>query len=274
MSQQQPSGPPPGYNQGQGQQQQQPMRMGSPVSNRMMYMSGSPNHNQGNFMGPGGPGGRLPQQQQGGMMGPVNMAGPQGTGGMGGQGMMTGHQGGPGGMQPQRKPTPQPLYVQQSQSNQQSFNQGQPSPMASNSPSGNSPAPPNPNIMSQDGPKPSPQPVMGSRPNTQGPQQPQQQSQPSGTAVAAGGQPQQAGAQGPKSDLNTAYVCRIGQETVQEIVGRTQEVFSYLKALQPPVGNAMQDRAIIEKQQRLQEVLKGITHLFKRLNFCWTKAQV
>ncbi len=49
-------------------------------------------------------------------------------------------------------------------------------------------------------------------------------------------QPQQPQQQQGK-DINTATVCRIGQETVQEIVGRIQEVFSYLKNLQPPVGN-------------------------------------
>lgn len=77
----------------------------------------------------------------------------------------------------------------------------------------------------------------------------------------------------PPNPINTATVCKIGQETVQEIVGRTQEVFSYLKSLQPPVGNADKDKINLEKQQRLQEVLRGITHLFKRLTFCWNKAQ-
>ena len=74
-------------------------------------------------------------------------------------------------------------------------------------------------------------------------------------------------------EINTATVCKIGQETVQEIVGRIQEVFNYLKTLQPPVGNPNTDRATLEKQQRLNEVLKGITQLFKRLHVCWDKAQ-
>merc|ERR1719273_3083610 len=88
---------------------------------------------------------------------------------------------------------------------------------------------------------------------------------------ATTGQQQQPVA--PPNPINTATVCKIGQETVQEIVGRTQEVFSYLKSLQPPVGNADKDKINLEKQQRLQEVLRGITHLFKRLTFCWNKAQ-
>ena len=35
----------------------------------------------------------------------------------------------------------------------------------------------------------------------------------------------------------------------------------------------LSDRSTLEKQQRLQEVLKGITQLFKRLHVCWDKAQ-
>ena len=54
---------------------------------------------------------------------------------------------------------------------------------------------------------------------------------------------------------------------------RIQEVFSYLKSLQLPVGSPAQDRATLEKQQRLQEVLKGITQLFKRLTLCYERAQ-
>ena len=84
---------------------------------------------------------------------------------------------------------------------------------------------------------------------------------------------QQPTQQQQSREINTATVCKIGQETVQEIVGRIQEVFNYLRTLQPPVGNPTTDRATLEKQQRLNEVLKGITQLFKRLHVCWDKAQ-
>ena len=40
----------------------------------------------------------------------------------------------------------------------------------------------------------------------------------------------------PGKDINTASLCRFGQETVQEIVSRTQELFQSLKLLQPPNG--------------------------------------
>ena len=53
----------------------------------------------------------------------------------------------------------------------------------------------------------------------------QQQQQP-----ATPNTPQQPPQQ--QKEINTAMVCRIGQETVQEIISRTHEVFSYLRVLQ------------------------------------------
>ena len=84
---------------------------------------------------------------------------------------------------------------------------------------------------------------------------------------------------GQNKEVNTSTVCRIGQETVEEIVSRTQEVFSILKSLQPPVGSyskqtQQHDQSNLEKQTRLQDVLKGIGMLFKRLRVCWDKCQV
>eukprot|EP00092_Neocalanus_flemingeri_P010724 GFUD01011552.1.p1 GENE.GFUD01011552.1~~GFUD01011552.1.p1 ORF type:complete len:309 (-),score=110.49 GFUD01011552.1:208-1056(-) len=83
---------------------------------------------------------------------------------------------------------------------------------------------------------------------------------------------------GQNKEVNTSTVCRIGQETVEEIVSRTQEVFSILKSLQPPVGSysaqtQQHDKSTLEKQNRLQDVLKGIGMLFKRLRVCWDKCQ-
>jgi len=93
-----------------------------------------------------------------------------------------------------------------------------------------------------------------------------------------GGQGGEAGAQQQQKEVNTSTICRIGQETVEEIVARTLEVFSILKSLQPPVGSytpqtTQNDRGITEKQNRLQEVLKGIGMLFKRLRVCWDKCE-
>lgn len=92
---------------------------------------------------------------------------------------------------------------------------------------------------------------------------------PSTGGQVAAGQSQPNAAQA----FNLSVVCRIGTETVQGIQWRTQEIFSYLKGLQMPVGAADKDRQNFEKRQRLQEVLNGITFLFKRLNCCYTKVQ-
>lgn len=51
-------------------------------------------------------------------------------------------------------------------------------------------------------------------------------------------QPQQPQGSHAK-DISMATICRIGQESVQEIVGRAQEIFNHLRALQPPIGAAM-----------------------------------
>ena len=53
----------------------------------------------------------------------------------------------------------------------------------------------------------------------------QQQQQP-----ATPNTPQQPPQQ--QKEINTAMVCRIGQESVQDIISRTHEVFSYLRVLQ------------------------------------------
>ena len=76
----------------------------------------------------------------------------------------------------------------------------------------------------------------------------------------------------PPKEINTVMVCKIGLETVQEIVSRTHEIFNYLKAIQPPFGSQNADKMYLEKQHRLNDVLVGITQHFKRLRVCWDKA--
>ncbi|KAJ8949113.1 hypothetical protein NQ318_012861 [Aromia moschata] len=51
-------------------------------------------------------------------------------------------------------------------------------------------------------------------------------------------------------EFNTASLCRLGQETVQDIVSRTQEVFQTLKAIQPPNGTPQSLNASNERKQR------------------------
>ena len=49
-------------------------------------------------------------------------------------------------------------------------------------------------------------------------------------------QTQQPVQRAPIRDYNTASICKLGQETVQEIVSRMVELFQILKVIQPPNG--------------------------------------
>jgi len=72
-------------------------------------------------------------------------------------------------------------------------------------------------------------------------------------------------------EFNTASLCRIGQETVQDIVSRTQEVFQTLKAIQPPNGTPQGSGTSNEKKAKVQELLRTIRVLFKRLRLIYEK---
>lgn len=72
-------------------------------------------------------------------------------------------------------------------------------------------------------------------------------------------------------EFNTVSLCRLSQETVQDIVGRTQEVFQTLKAIQPPAGTAQSSNASNEKKAKVQELLRTIRVLFKRLRLIYEK---
>lgn len=56
------------------------------------------------------------------------------------------------------------------------------------------------------------------------------------TPVPPAQQPPPPPPQQQNKEFNTASLCRFGQETVQEIVSRTLELFQTLKVLQPPNG--------------------------------------
>ncbi|CAK1544509.1 unnamed protein product [Leptosia nina] len=72
-------------------------------------------------------------------------------------------------------------------------------------------------------------------------------------------------------DFNTASLCKFGQETVQDIVSRTQEVFQTLKAIQPPNGTQHGENASNDKKTKMQEQLRTIRLLFKRLRLIYEK---
>ncbi|KAJ8923800.1 hypothetical protein NQ315_010382 [Exocentrus adspersus] len=77
--------------------------------------------------------------------------------------------------------------------------------------------------------------------------------------------------QQPSKEFNTASLCRLGQETVQDIVSRTQEVFQTLKSIQPPNGIPQSLNASNEKKAKVQELLRTIRVLFKRLRLIYEK---
>ena len=72
-------------------------------------------------------------------------------------------------------------------------------------------------------------------------------------------------------EFNTASLCRFGQETVQDIVSRTLEVFQTLKVLQPPNGMAQGASLANEKKNKVQEQLRTLKLLFKRLRLIYEK---
>ncbi|XP_031830621.1 mediator of RNA polymerase II transcription subunit 30 [Nomia melanderi] len=72
-------------------------------------------------------------------------------------------------------------------------------------------------------------------------------------------------------EFNTASLCRFGQETVQDIVSRTLEVFQTLKLLQPPNGMAQGASLANEKKNKVQEQLRTLKLLFKRLRLIYEK---
>ncbi|XP_015516510.1 mediator of RNA polymerase II transcription subunit 30 [Neodiprion pinetum] len=72
-------------------------------------------------------------------------------------------------------------------------------------------------------------------------------------------------------EFNTASLCRFGQETVQDIVSRTLEVFQTLKVIQPPNGTAQGATISNDKKSKVQEQLRMLKLLFKRLRLIYEK---
>lgn len=81
--------------------------------------------------------------------------------------------------------------------------------------------------------------------------------------------PQAPGATQQK-EFNSLTLCRIGQETVADILSRFQEIFTMLKACTPP--NGMNNPQLsFEKRQKIQDQFRTIRLLFKRLRLLYDK---
>ncbi|XP_031593980.1 mediator of RNA polymerase II transcription subunit 30 [Oreochromis aureus] len=92
-----------------------------------------------------------------------------------------------------------------------------------------------------------------------------------------GGQPppqqqqqQQQQAQAAR-DVNTASLCRIGQETVQDIVLRTMEIFQLLRNMQLPNGVTYHPNTHQDRLGKLQEHLRTLSVLFRKLRLVYDK---
>lgn len=70
---------------------------------------------------------------------------------------------------------------------------------------------------------------------------------------------------------NTAFLCKIGCETVQEVVMRTSEVFTHLKNVQLPNGTTQGAQMSNEKKARIQDNLNAIQRHFKPLRAIYTR---
>lgn len=82
-----------------------------------------------------------------------------------------------------------------------------------------------------------------------------------------------ANASSQQKELNVLTLCRIGQETVQDILSRFQDVFSILKNHQPPNGTQGAAMISADKRQKMQDQFRTIRLLFKRLRLLFEKCE-
>lgn len=81
----------------------------------------------------------------------------------------------------------------------------------------------------------------------------------------------QAASSVQQKEFNLLTLCRIGQETVQDIVSRFQEVFGLLRVIQPPNGTNQGLSSSNDKKAKVQEQFRTIRLLFKRLRLLYDK---
>ncbi|TRY93740.1 hypothetical protein DNTS_028772 [Danionella cerebrum] len=72
-------------------------------------------------------------------------------------------------------------------------------------------------------------------------------------------------------DVNTASLCRIGQETVQDIALRTMEIFQLLRNMQLPNGVTYHPNTHQDRLGKLQEHLRMLSTLFRKLRLVYDK---
>lgn len=72
-------------------------------------------------------------------------------------------------------------------------------------------------------------------------------------------------------EVNAASLCRMGQETVQDLVTETQDMFSNLKGIQLPNGRSNTQQSHQDKISKLQDITKHIEVHFKKLRLLYDK---
>ncbi|XP_062384790.1 mediator of RNA polymerase II transcription subunit 30-like [Sardina pilchardus] len=102
-------------------------------------------------------------------------------------------------------------------------------------------------------------------------QQQQQQQQPHMHPASGTGQQAPMPPQGALREISPVYLCRIGQETVQDIVSRTMEVFQLARATQLPNGVTQSQAAYQDRFGKLQEHLRQLTLLFRKLRLLYER---
>ncbi|KAG9279904.1 mediator of RNA polymerase II transcription subunit 30-like [Astyanax mexicanus] len=118
-------------------------------------------------------------------------------------------------------------------------------------------------------PQKGPGPGMGVLPPQQ--QQQQQQQPPHLTPGSGPGQPPIGPNQGGLREISPVFLCRIGQETVQDIVTRTMEIFQITRATQLPNGVTQSQAVYQDRFGKLQEHLRQLTLLFRKLRLLYER---
>ncbi|XP_071804594.1 mediator of RNA polymerase II transcription subunit 30-like [Asterias amurensis] len=72
-------------------------------------------------------------------------------------------------------------------------------------------------------------------------------------------------------EVNCVSLCRLGQETVQDIVAKTNEIFVVLKAMQLPNGVSNTNP---QHQTKLQDLIRNVQSQFKKLRLLYDKCNL
>ncbi|CAL8365715.1 unnamed protein product [Boreogadus saida] len=77
--------------------------------------------------------------------------------------------------------------------------------------------------------------------------------------------------QGALREISPVFLCRIGQETVQDIVTRTMEIFQITRATQLPNGVTQSQAMYQDRFGKLQEHLRQLALLFRKLRLLYER---